>query len=113
MKVYVSKAGQQYGPYTVKQLREYVGQGNFTTADYACYDGQNWVTVAQVPGFAEATQPAATQSPTIPRQDQVVQEKTVEQQPPPANVSSLPSKKKRSSCGLALGGLPRCWWPVF
>jgi hypothetical protein len=55
MKVYVSKAGQQYGPYTVKQLQSYVRQGNFTTADLACYDGQNWVTAAQVPGLMGAS----------------------------------------------------------
>ena len=79
MKVYVHKDGKQYGPFTVEQLRKYVGQGNFTKDDHACHDGQNWVKIAQVPGFAEATQPAATQPPTIPRQDQVVQEKAVEQ----------------------------------
>ena len=44
MQIYVSKDGQQFGPYTVEQLRQYVEAGNFTTADYACYDGQNWVT---------------------------------------------------------------------
>ena len=52
MQIYVSKDGQQYGPYTVEQLRQYVQQGNFTTADHACYDGQNWVTIAEVPGSA-------------------------------------------------------------
>ena len=51
MEVYVSKGGQQYGPYTVEQLREYVQQGNFLTGDYACFDGQNWVAIADVPGF--------------------------------------------------------------
>jgi len=54
MQVYVNKDGQQYGPFTVEQLRHYVHQGNFTTADYACCDGQNWITIAQVPGFAAA-----------------------------------------------------------
>ena len=63
MQIYVSKDGQQYGPYTSDQLREYVQQGNFTINDLACHDGQNWVTIGQVPGFAEATQPAAMQAP--------------------------------------------------
>jgi hypothetical protein len=87
---YVSKDGQQYGPYTVEQLREYVQQGNFTTGDHACHDGQNWVTIAQVPGFADAGD-----SVTTPQQDQVVQEHAVEQQPAAANASNSPAKKKK------------------
>ena len=74
MKVFVSKDGLQYGPYTSDQLREYVQQGNFTINDLACHDGQNWVTIGQVPGFAEATQPAAMQAPPAPQQEQAVHE---------------------------------------
>jgi hypothetical protein len=74
MKVFVSKDGQQYGPYTSDQLREYVQQGNFTINDLACHDGQNWVTIGQVPGFAEAAQPAAMQAPPAPQQEQAVHE---------------------------------------
>lgn len=51
MEIIVIKNGQQYGPYTIEQLRGYVQQGNFTTADQACCDGRNWVTIGQVPGF--------------------------------------------------------------
>ena len=101
---YVGKDGQQYGPYTVEQLREYVQQGNFTSADHACYDGQNWVTIAQVPGVAEATQPAATPSPTTPQQDQAVQEHAVEQQPASANPSKSPAKKRKIILWTCIGG---------
>jgi hypothetical protein len=51
MKVFVSKDGKQYGPYTVKQLREYARHGHFSMSDYACFDGQNWMEISQVPGF--------------------------------------------------------------
>lgn len=54
MKVFVFKEGKQYGPYSVEQLRTYVQQGNFTTTDPACFDGQNWATVAKVPGLMGA-----------------------------------------------------------
>jgi len=74
MQVYVSKDGKQYGPYAVEQLLEYVQQGNFTAEDLACHDGQNWVTIAQVPGFTEATQPAVMQDPPSPQQEQAVHE---------------------------------------
>ena len=94
MKVYIHKDGKQYGPFTVEQIRQYVQKGNFTTADLACHDGQNWVTIAQVPGFAVATQPAASPSPTAPRRNQVVPKKAVKQQPAPANAVDSSSKKK-------------------
>ena len=48
--------------------------------DQACHDGQNWVTIAQVPGVAQATTPpsetAAQQTQTVaPKQS--VAKKTV------------------------------------
>ena len=61
MQIYINKDGQQYGPYTVEQLQQYVQQGHFTPQDYACHDGQNWITVEQVPGFAGGGQAAAAQ----------------------------------------------------
>jgi len=100
MKVHLHKDGKQYGPYTVEQLREYVQQGNFTTGDHACHDGQNWVTIAQVPGFADAGD-----SVTTPQQDQVVQEHAVEQQPASANASSSPAKKRKIILWTGIGGV--------
>ena len=61
MNIYVHKNGQQYGPYTTDQLREYITQGSFTFEDQACHDGQNWVPLSQVPGVS---QPAAAQPVT-------------------------------------------------
>ena len=59
MNIYVHKDGTQYGPYTLEQLQQYLQQGSFTLQDQACHDGQNWVTIAQVPGIAQAaTSPA-------------------------------------------------------
>ena len=51
--VYVYKNEQQMGPYTVDQLRAFVENGDFAENDQACFDGKNWVTIGQVPGFAE------------------------------------------------------------
>ena len=61
MQIYINKDGQQHGPYTVEQLQEYLQQSHFTPQDQACYDGQNWVTVGQVPGLAAGGQAAAAQ----------------------------------------------------
>ena len=59
MNIYVHKDGTQYGPYTLEQLQQYVQKGSFTVQDQACYDGQNWVTVAQIPGISQAATPQA------------------------------------------------------
>ncbi|MEJ6523200.1 MAG: DUF4836 family protein [Opitutales bacterium] len=72
MNIYIHKDGQQYGPFTLDQLREYVSQGSFSQEDLACYDGQNWVAIAQIPGFAQTQPVAAPGQPvaqsTSPRQ---------------------------------------------
>jgi hypothetical protein len=76
MNIYVHKEGTQYGPYTLEQLQQYIQQGSFTLQDQACFDGQNWLTVAQVPGISQAaTDPV---------------------QPQPASQSTQPGQQKRT-----------------
>ena len=48
MKIFVSKNGQQYGPYDKLQLEDYIRKGVFATSDFACFDGRNWVHISQV-----------------------------------------------------------------
>ena len=91
MHVYVNKDGQQFGPYTVEQLRMYVQQGNFTTTDLACCDGQNWVKVAEVPGFA-----TGDDTPTTPQQPQAVQEDSLD-----ANTKATEFTASSSVLGIA------------
>ena len=104
MKVYIHKDGKQYGPFTVEQLRQYVRQGNFTTGDHACHDGQNWVTIAEVPGFAEVTKPAASSSPTVLRRDRVVRKKAVARQAVPANAVASSVDRKKIFFWSSIGG---------
>lgn len=61
------KDGQQYGPYNLGQLKNYVKHGNFSTADLACYDGQNWIQVSQVPGLIKTKQHRPTAPPIPPK----------------------------------------------
>jgi hypothetical protein len=49
MEIYVRKDGEKHGPYSLEQLREHVEAGRFSEDEPACFDGRNWVTVAQVP----------------------------------------------------------------
>jgi hypothetical protein len=91
MKAYVSKDGKQYGPYPVEQLRKYVQEGNFTAEDLACHDGQNWVKVAEVPGFA-----TGDDTPTTPQQPQAVQEDSLD-----ANTKATEFTATSSVLGIA------------
>ena len=92
MNIYVHKDGTQYGPYTLEQLQQYLQKGSFTVQDQACYDGQNWVTVAQVPGISQAAtpqaQPAAPQAKATQAAPQSAQAAT------PQAASPARSKKK-------------------
>ena len=64
MRYYISRAGQQFGPYSLADLQQYVAQGNVLLTDLACGEGQTqWVPVSQVVGGGSgaAPQPAAPQ----------------------------------------------------
>jgi hypothetical protein len=67
MLYHVSRNGQNYGPYTLEDLRRYVASGNILATDMAKSDDMpNWVPVSQVLGM-EATAPApAYQQPLNP-----------------------------------------------
>ncbi len=89
MNVYVFKDGAQHGPYTLEQLQQFIQQGAVSLQDQACYDGQNWVTIGQVPGIAQPAatppQPAAqpqAQSASTPQA--TGQKKTIKAQTKPA-----------------------------
>ena len=56
MQVYLTKDGAPQGPFSVGQLRQYMETGHCQATDYACHDGTNWVTIADVPGIANDAQ---------------------------------------------------------
>ena len=56
MQVYLTKDGVPKGPFSVVQLRQYMETGHCKVTDYACHDGTNWVTIADVPGIAKKAQ---------------------------------------------------------
>jgi GYF domain 2 len=58
---YMTRDGsQQFGPYTLAQIRSFVGTGNLIPADRLWYHGApEWVTAAELPGLAGDAAPAA------------------------------------------------------
>ena len=64
MQFYVSKDGQQYGPYTAEQLEAYLESGHFTIEDHAICEGwDQWVRLETLVEQGEQTQsPQASKS---------------------------------------------------
>jgi len=119
MQIHINKDGQPYGPYTVEELREYVQQGHFTEQDYACYDGQNWVTVAQVPGYAggaeaqpqQPQQEAQAQAQASAQQAQASahqQAQVAQAQAIAAAATAAAAKKKKIILFSSIGGVAAC-----
>jgi hypothetical protein len=63
MNYYISRGGQQYGPYSLADLQRYVQQGNISLNDMARSDGMTeWAPVSQIMGNI-STPPAAPATP--------------------------------------------------
>ena len=63
MQIYVHLGGNNYGPYSIEQVRQYVKTGNFTVNQQACHDGRNWVRISDLPGYAVAKKPKPQPKP--------------------------------------------------
>jgi len=81
MNIFIHRDGTQYGPYTLEQLQQYVQQGSFSLQDLACHDGQNWVSVGQVPGIGQPATSAAPATPSGPsKSTRSAEKKSIPQQ---------------------------------
>src|SRR5450756_95489 len=64
MKYLIHRGGQQYGPYSVEELRQFVASGNILSSDMAWAQGMPaWVPVSQILGGAPAAAPAPAPAP--------------------------------------------------
>jgi hypothetical protein len=58
MTLYITKNGQQLGPYSLSEAQSLVAAGTLQPADWAWYEGlPNWIPLLQVPGFAAGSVP--------------------------------------------------------
>ena len=50
--IWLRQEGEEYGPYTLEQVKEYVDNGEVTLEDEAWFDGcEDYVTVGDIPNF--------------------------------------------------------------
>jgi hypothetical protein len=54
----ISREGQQFGPYTLEQVQQYLQSGNLVPTDLAWSgEGTTWVSLARVSGVQFAAPP--------------------------------------------------------
>ena len=59
MEIFISRDGQQFGPYPIEQVRELLNQNVLLPDDLAYHEGlDNWVSLSDIAGITEV--------PTIP-----------------------------------------------
>jgi hypothetical protein len=106
MQIHIHRDGQQYGPYSLEQAREYLAAGNLLKSDLAWYDGaQDWVPLSQLTDLSPSVFQPAHETPSwVPaRRDG--------QSPSPSTASSVPWAAPRSSTP-ALIPLPATSAPI-
>ncbi len=68
MQLYIHRDGQQYGPYSLEEARDYLASGSLAPDDLAWHDGAaDWIPLGSVTELAPAPQPEpALQRAAIP-----------------------------------------------
>jgi uncharacterized RDD family membrane protein YckC len=55
MQIHINRDGQNFGPYTLDETRQYLASGNLIESDLAWFEGAaNWMPLSQVPGVGPA-----------------------------------------------------------
>src|SRR5437016_5603818 len=92
MNYWVSRGGQQYGPYSLADLQKYVASGNILATDMARSESMNqWLPVSQIlAGGGQA--PQATPQPPQPVQPSPQQ--PAPQQPAPQQPYAQPGPQQ-------------------
>jgi len=68
MTLYITKNGQQLGPYSIAEAQNLVAAGTLQPTDWAWHDGiPTWIPLQQIPGFASAAAPPGAPVPRAER----------------------------------------------
>ncbi len=105
MQIYIHRDGQQFGPYSVEQARDYLASGNLLPGDLAWHEGAaDWMPLDQVAEVA--TNPSPSPEPPPP---QVVQNAWI---PPrrnaaPSGVAAKPAQAPQNALSRNVTVEPR------
>ena len=72
MKIFISRDGQQLGPYSVQQINAGAAFGSFTASDLAWIEGwANWQPLSMVPGFLPPVSAPSPYLPPLPQKNSI------------------------------------------
>ncbi len=105
MNYFISRTGQQYGPYSLEEVQRYLASGNILPADLARSEAmEQWVPVSQIVGNIPAQPapppPGYAQAPVYPQTQPVLYA-----QPMPPNYQPPKSRIAFILLGIFLGHL--------
>jgi hypothetical protein len=68
MQIYIHRNGEQFGPYSPEQTRDYLASGNLVADDLAWHEGAAaWAPLSQIAELFPAAAPATPPAPQAPR----------------------------------------------
>ncbi len=107
MNYFISRAGQQYGPYTLDEVQRYFSSGNILATDLARSEAmEQWAPVSQIigniPSQPVAPPPGYAQPPAYVQQQP---QTALYAQPVPPNYKPPKSRLAFILLGIFLGGL--------
>lgn len=95
MQIYVTRNGQQFGPYDEAALKAGLQNGSFTPADLVWYEGAaGWTPLSTLPGMA-ATVPADSEIPPPPPSPQAAAAPMPRMVPLPAGAATMAASGKK------------------
>lgn len=96
--IHINRSGTQFGPYLLKELKDYLKAGNLRFSDLVWFEGvSEWVPLSRIPGVADELSSLGSAAPPPPKPPPVP---VAPAGPPPVQpVSATPSLSpaKRSS----------------
>ena len=91
--IHVNRSGTQFGPYLLKELKDYLKAGNLRFSDLVWFDGvPEWVPLSKIPGVADGLSSLGSAAPPPPK-------------PPPA--PAVPAGPPPLSAATASPSIPK------
>ena len=86
--IHINRAGTQFGPYLLKELKEYLKAGNLRFSDMVWFEGvSEWVPLSKIPGVADGLSSLGSAAPPPPK-------------PPPVPAPAAPTAPPLSPVSL-------------
>ena len=93
MPIYIHRDGQQFGPFSVEQARDYLESGNLVAEDLAWFDGApEWMPLGQIPGLLTPAVTSRSNAPNwVPPKRETGPSDNAGRPAPSGNTSALPA----------------------